>query len=50
MPLLTALTVLVFLNSHCSLGMVFAVNPTAEKTFEAFKVRLYVLSCRYICL
>lgn len=24
--------------SHCQTGMVFAVNPTADKTFEAFQV------------
>lgn len=26
-------------NSHCPSGMVFAVNPNANKTFAAFQVR-----------
>ncbi len=25
-------------TQHCQMGMVFAVNPTADKTFEAFQV------------
>lgn len=28
------------MNSHCQQGMVFAVNPTANKTFAAFQVCL----------
>jgi plastocyanin len=26
-------------GAHCKAGMVFAVNPTAEKTFDAFKAK-----------
>jgi len=26
-------------GTHCQAGMVFAVNPTAEKTFDAFKAK-----------
>jgi len=35
---------LMSLPSHCKAGMVFAVNPTADKTFQAFKVRLASLT------
>jgi len=31
------LTLQVEIDSHCQAGMVFALNPTAEKTFNAFK-------------
>ena len=29
-----------FSPSHCKTGMVFAVNPTASDTYDAFKVRI----------
>ena len=30
-------------SSHCGSGMVFAVNPTADKTFADFQVSMLLL-------
>ena len=41
---------LMFFPSHCKAGMVFAVNPTADKTFQAFKVRSIPLTLDFLPL